>query len=141
MCESFSHTTEVGRHVGNACLQTPCDSLRPLAHALVYGRRGCVVTLRYDAHDQWLATATDRGSSGSIVAKVADDPATVLGKLFGNPNRIVDVYDASLARDENFGALLCALSRFMTHQRKYRRNRIQEVLLANAGPSRAERNG
>ncbi len=69
---------------------------------------------------------------GSIVAKVTDDPATVLAKALGNCNRMVDVYDAALARDENFGALLCALSRFLTYQHKYRRNRIQEVLPVSA---------
>ena len=70
--------------------------------------------------------------AGRIVAKVTDDPKTVLTKLLGNHNRIVDVYDPQLASDENFGSLLCAVSRFLTHQRKYRRNRIQEVLPAAA---------
>jgi len=69
---------------------------------------------------------------GSIVAKVTDDPWTVPAKLFGNHNRVVDVYSGDLAKDQNFGALLCAFSRFLTHQGRYRSNRIQEALPASA---------
>ena len=69
-------------------------------------------------------------NQGAIVAKVADDAWTVATKPFGNYNRIVDLYDASLAKDENFGAMLCAFSRFLTHQHMYRHNRLQEALPA-----------
>lgn len=69
-------------------------------------------------------------NQGAIVAKVADDAWTVPAKPFGNYNRIVDLYDANLAKDENFGAMLCAFSRFLTHQHMYRHNRLQEALPA-----------
>jgi len=69
-------------------------------------------------------------NQGAIVAKVADDAWTVPAKPFGNYNRIVDLYDLTLAKDENFGALLCAFSRFLTHQHMYRHNRLQEALPA-----------
>lgn len=63
-----------------------------------------------------------------IVAKISDAPWMIWSKPFGNYNSIVDVYEPLLADNENFGTLLCAFSRFLTHQRKYRENRLQEVL-------------
>jgi len=63
-----------------------------------------------------------------IVAKITDDPRTAITKSLGNCDRIVDVYDQGLGQNDNFGYILSIFSRFLTHQRKYRSNRIQEIL-------------
>ena len=65
----------------------------------------------------------------NVVAKIADDsnPLKVASKLIGNYDRIVDVYHPGLAKNDSFGALLCGFSRFLTHQKKYRDNRRQEI--------------
>ncbi len=67
-------------------------------------------------------------SDWRVVAKITDIASRVPSKLVGNYDRRIDVYDTELAKNENFGALLCGFSRFLTHQNKYRTNRLQEVL-------------
>ncbi len=68
-------------------------------------------------------------SHGEIVAKVEDKPRRVLSKLWGNYDLTVDIYDARLASNENFGALLCGFSRFFINQGMYRKHQRQEIQL------------
>ena len=73
-----------------------------------------------------------------IVAKLADVGWKAPTKLMGNYDRIVDVYDSRLANDKNFGLTLALLSQFMTHQRLYRENRLQQILPTSGPPAGAD---
>jgi hypothetical protein len=60
------------------------------------------------------------------VAKIQDTQVPL--KLLGSYNRLIHIYDADLAQDDNFGSMLCTFSQFLTHQQTYRICRWQQTL-------------
>lgn len=67
------------------------------------------------------------GGKEEIAAKIADVPWLVPTKLFGNQDRIIDIYDPRIASDDCIGGLLCGFSKYLSNQRKYVENRCQEA--------------
>lgn len=74
-----------------------------------------------------------RLANGPVVAKIKDVQVPL--KLFGSYNRVIDIYHPELAESERFTALLCQFSQFLTHQSKYRANRLAESAYVDIGYS------
>lgn len=69
-----------------------------------------------------------RDSSGKVVAKMQETLGTVVGKPLGNINWKIDVYNTELADTDAFGGLLCLMTDYLTHHRKYTANRRSDLV-------------
>jgi len=74
-----------------------------------------------------------RDSSGEVVAKMQETWATVIGKPLGNINWSIDVYDSDLAQTDAFGGLLCLMTDYFTHHKKYSENRRSDLFNHSGG--------